>query len=100
MADEQNPFLIAANDVTATRVAELPRGKAAGAQRSARGNRLSVVIPVFNEEKGLDALVAALGPKLDSSGMTWEIVFVDDGSRDRSLEMHLTRVIHGSRPSR
>lgn len=50
-----------------------------------RGSNLSIVIPVYNEEKGLHALVAALTPVLDQSGMSWEIVFVDDGSRDQSL---------------
>ena len=45
---------------------------------------MSVVIPVFNEERGLDALVAQLVPVLDATGMTWTVTFVDDGSRDAS----------------
>ncbi|MFO1200194.1 MAG: glycosyltransferase [Burkholderiaceae bacterium] len=45
---------------------------------------LSVVIPVYNEEPGLEALFARLYPALDALGMTYEVVFVDDGSRDRS----------------
>jgi polyisoprenyl-phosphate glycosyltransferase len=49
-----------------------------------RGHRLSIVIPMLNEERGLDALVAALVPVLDATGMTWDVVFVDDGSRDRT----------------
>ena len=49
-----------------------------------RGNTLSIVIPVFNEERGLDALVAQLAPVLDATGMTWDVTFVDDGSRDAS----------------
>jgi polyisoprenyl-phosphate glycosyltransferase len=49
-----------------------------------RGARLSVVIPMLNEERGLDALVAALVPVLEATGMTWDVVFVDDGSRDRT----------------
>jgi len=46
---------------------------------------LSIVIPVLNEERGLDALLAALVPVLESCGLQWEAVFVDDGSRDATL---------------
>lgn len=45
---------------------------------------LSVVIPVFNEEQVLPALFARLYPALDKISETYEIIFVDDGSRDRS----------------
>ncbi|MDO8314004.1 MAG: glycosyltransferase [Rugosibacter sp.] len=45
---------------------------------------LSVVIPVYNEEAGLLALFARIYPALDDLGETYEIVFVNDGSRDRS----------------
>ncbi|VTU22354.1 Undecaprenyl-phosphate 4-deoxy-4-formamido-L-arabinose transferase [Variovorax sp. SRS16] len=45
---------------------------------------LSVVIPVYNEEAGLAALFARLYPALDALGIGYEIVFIDDGSRDRS----------------
>jgi undecaprenyl-phosphate 4-deoxy-4-formamido-L-arabinose transferase len=46
--------------------------------------RLSVVIPVYNEEPGLAALFARLYPALDALGFAYELVFVDDGSRDHS----------------
>lgn len=46
--------------------------------------RLSVVIPVYNEEEGLAALFARLYPALDALGLSYEVIFVDDGSRDRS----------------
>ncbi len=45
---------------------------------------LSVVIPVYNEEQGLQALFDRLYPALDKLGISYEIVFVNDGSRDRS----------------
>ena len=45
---------------------------------------LSVVIPVYNEEQGLQALFDRLYPALDQLGISYEIVFVNDGSRDRS----------------
>ncbi len=49
--------------------------------------QVSVIIPVYNEEAVLAALFARLYPALDSLGRTYEIVFVDDGSRDKSAAM-------------
>jgi len=48
---------------------------------------LSVVIPVFNEEETLDQLVERLTRALDSIGEPWEVIFVNDGSVDRSGDM-------------
>ena len=45
---------------------------------------LSVVIPVYNEEAGLPALFARLYPALDALRLPYEVIFVNDGSRDRS----------------
>jgi undecaprenyl-phosphate 4-deoxy-4-formamido-L-arabinose transferase len=45
---------------------------------------LSVVIPVYNEEQGLQALFDRLYPALDALGVGYEVIFVNDGSRDRS----------------
>lgn len=45
---------------------------------------LSVVIPIYNEEAGLDKLFARLYPALDALNTSYEIVFINDGSRDRS----------------
>jgi undecaprenyl-phosphate 4-deoxy-4-formamido-L-arabinose transferase len=45
---------------------------------------ISVVIPVYNEEEGLALLFARLYPALDSLGRSYEVLFVDDGSSDRS----------------
>jgi undecaprenyl-phosphate 4-deoxy-4-formamido-L-arabinose transferase len=45
---------------------------------------LSVVIPVYNEEAVLPALFARLYPALDALGMAYEVIFVNDGSLDRS----------------
>jgi dolichol-phosphate mannosyltransferase len=46
---------------------------------------LSVVIPAYNEEENLPTLYARLLAALDPLGMSYEIVFVNDGSRDRTL---------------
>jgi glycosyltransferase involved in cell wall biosynthesis len=48
---------------------------------------ISVVVPVYNEEACLEALYDRLRTVLESTGPSYEIVFVDDGSRDRSLEI-------------
>ena len=50
---------------------------------------ISVVIPVFNEEQGLPSLFDRLYRALDALGRSYEVVFVDDGSRDASVaELH------------
>jgi len=45
---------------------------------------LSVVIPLFNEEKSLSSLYSGLKSALKNSGKSYEIIFVDDGSKDNS----------------
>lgn len=48
---------------------------------------VSVVIPVFNEEHNLNELYIQLNSVLRSLGRRYEIIFVDDGSRDRSIDI-------------
>lgn len=50
---------------------------------------VSIVAPAYNEANNLAAFVAAMTPVLDGLGEPWEIVFVDDGSRDDTLGMLL-----------
>ncbi|HVS53082.1 MAG TPA: glycosyltransferase [Opitutaceae bacterium] len=57
---------------------------------------LSVVIPVYNEELNLPTLFARLYPVLDALGRRYEILFTNDGSADRSIE--LLRAQHAARP--
>lgn len=45
---------------------------------------LSVVIPVYNEEKSLPLLQDRLFPALDALGKSYEVIFVNDGSKDGS----------------
>jgi undecaprenyl-phosphate 4-deoxy-4-formamido-L-arabinose transferase len=45
---------------------------------------VSIVVPVYNEEAVLPALFARLYPALDALDRPYEVIFVDDGSRDRS----------------
>jgi undecaprenyl-phosphate 4-deoxy-4-formamido-L-arabinose transferase len=46
---------------------------------------ISIVIPVYNEEGNLRSLFERLYPILRNFGRPFEIIFTDDGSRDRSL---------------
>lgn len=48
---------------------------------------LSVVIPIYNESAGLAKLFARLYPALDALGHSYEIVFINDGSRDDSPQI-------------
>ncbi|MGD1904109.1 MAG: glycosyltransferase family 2 protein [Geitlerinemataceae cyanobacterium] len=49
---------------------------------SARSLDLSVVVPLYNEVESLPRLIAAIEQSLDPTGMAYEMVCVDDGSRD------------------
>jgi polyisoprenyl-phosphate glycosyltransferase len=57
---------------------------------------LSVVAPVFNEEAILHELYRRLSVVLDGAGLDWELVLINDGSRDRSPE--IMRELHAADP--
>jgi glycosyltransferase involved in cell wall biosynthesis len=61
-----------------------------------RARSLSIVIPVLNEARGLEVLEQRLRSVLDDLGRDWDVVFVDDGSRDATLE--LLRAMHARDP--
>jgi len=48
---------------------------------------VSVVIPVYNEEASLPSLFKRIYPALDALGRSYELIFVDDGSRDHSMRV-------------
>ncbi len=48
---------------------------------------LSLVVPVYNEKDTIQPLFAAVQRTLDPLSLKWEIIFVDDGSRDGSLDV-------------
>ncbi len=52
---------------------------------------LSIVIPVYNEESVLGELFVRLSVVMQTLGVAWEIIFVDDGSTDRTAEIIQTR---------
>ncbi len=49
--------------------------------------KLSVVIPIYNEEENIEILHERLSNTLQSMKDEYEIIYVDDGSNDRSLEI-------------
>jgi glycosyltransferase involved in cell wall biosynthesis len=54
-------------------------------QASCRKPELSVIVPFFNEEESITALHAAIVAAVAPIGVDFEMVFVDDGSRDRTV---------------
>jgi glycosyltransferase involved in cell wall biosynthesis len=48
---------------------------------------LSVVLPAYNEEAGIAHAIEVIGGVLDTTGLGWEIVVVDDGSRDKTFDV-------------
>ena len=58
---------------------------------------ISIVIPVFNEVTTLADLHQRLARTLKDVGRPWEVIFVDDGSTDRSAEV--LRALHAQDPA-
>ncbi|MGG5888274.1 glycosyltransferase family 2 protein [Falsiroseomonas sp. HC035] len=50
---------------------------------------LSVVVPAYNEQEVLPAFHARLVPVMEGIGLPWEVVYVNDGSRDGTLALML-----------
>ncbi len=50
-------------------------------------NEVSIIIPLYNEQENISQLYARLDAVSKSWNGTFEIIFVDDGSCDRSLEI-------------
>ena len=50
------------------------------------GKFLSVVVPIYNEEQNIKPLLARLNPVMEQIGLPYEIILVDDGSKDNSAE--------------
>lgn len=49
--------------------------------------KLSVIIPVYNEAEGLMALFDRLYPALDKLTLSYEVIFINDGSKDQSASL-------------
>ena len=81
-------------------MSEAPKSKATGPVEA-----LSVVLPAYNEEANIERVVRQVAAYLDPLGIDYEILPVNDGSRDRTGEIldelaaadPRVRVIHFSR---
>src|SRR5689334_5244289 len=66
------------------------RQSAIGTQRgpqSAISPKLSLFLPVYNEEGNLERLQTKISEAMAALGQSYEVIYVDDGSSDRSLEL-------------
>jgi undecaprenyl-phosphate 4-deoxy-4-formamido-L-arabinose transferase len=57
---------------------------------------VSIVIPVYNEQDNLEALFTRLTSVMDRRGESYELLFTNDGSKDRSID--LLKGFHKQRP--
>lgn len=48
---------------------------------------ISVVIPLFNEEESIPELYSWIERVMNAHGFTYEVIFVNDGSTDRSWQL-------------
>jgi dolichol-phosphate mannosyltransferase len=55
---------------------------------------ISVVVPVYNEEENLPVLIPQIAEVLNPLGKTYEMIFIDDGSTDRSRHLLKEMVSH------
>ncbi len=53
---------------------------------------LGVVVPVFNEEDAVSPFLDAMRPILDETGTDWSILFVNDGSQDKTFSILLQEI--------
>ena len=60
--------------------------------------KLSIVVPVYNEEKNLPELFEQIMAVMQPLEMDWDVTFVDDGSRDASVEV--IRLLQAQAPNR
>lgn len=61
---------------------------------------LSIIVPAYNEERGISAQIERVQQVMNASGIAWELIVVDDGSTDGTaaeVEKHRVRLIRQSR---
>lgn len=77
-----------------------PRLSGSALERQLAGQRarrpadplVSLIVPVFNEEESIDLYLETVPPLMERDGFRFEIVFVNDGSRDNTLARLLDHV--------
>ena len=78
MVEEQSPV--------SDQKKRIQRRRRSGSLRHGRHHEISVVIPLYNEEESLNELARQLKSALTPLGVSFEVLFVDDGSTDRSFD--------------
>lgn len=48
---------------------------------------VSIVVPVYNEQENLPVLFEEIRQAMEPTKKTWQVIFIDDGSRDKSLDV-------------
>ena len=49
--------------------------------------KISIVVPCYNEEEAVPVFLSTVTPILESTGLEYEVVFVDDGSKDSTVSV-------------
>ena len=55
--------------------------------RSESSVRYSIVVPFYNEQENIPPLYMKITEVMDSIGESYELIFIDDGSRDNSFKV-------------
>lgn len=59
--------------------------------------QISVIIPLFNEEESLPELAQWIASVMQANNFSWEVIFIDDGSRDKSWDV--VQQLHARQPA-
>ena len=64
-----------------------PDGRKASPVLTPARPEVSVVVPIYNEVESLPHLIEAIATSLNATGLSYELICVDDGSSDGSAEL-------------
>jgi hypothetical protein len=85
---EESEIVLASNQAMAKQATLKSRS---AAEVSRKQPAVSIVIPAYNEEHGIDPVLARLGTIMTASEVNYEIIVVDDGSQDNTAATALPR---------
>jgi glycosyltransferase involved in cell wall biosynthesis len=83
---DENLYTLVVGDVEVANFDDWPRHWIRHGEEKGAGLEISMFLPVFNEEANIEPLNLKLTDSLQQLGRTFEIIYVDDGSTDRTLE--------------
>src|SRR5690606_29651890 len=87
LIDQRHQMTITRSDSTTLPPAPVDATAPATQTPEASTPAISVVIPLYNEEESIPHLYEALTEALDAYGRPYEVIIVDDGSKDRSFAL-------------